>query len=211
MPYEMTLRERFEHVTLRLPRNAIRSLSDDLSSVIGKPVRAGTLGGELVGRLLTSIAGRMDELPLDVTFVYAESVVDIIVHAIADEVASDSRRMRSTKGYTLAQVKQYILNNLHRDDLSLAGMANKIGVSQRHINRLFQAEGTSTGQWIKNMRLARCAAALVDSESISIPISQIAFSIGFSDISHFCKDFKRRYKLTPSEYRKKFNGGTRVQ
>ena len=207
MPYEMTLCEPFEHITLRLPRNALRGLSHDLCKVIGKPVRARTLGGELVGGLLASIVHRIGNLPLDTTFVYAESVVDMIVHAIANELTSESGRPRSVKGYTLAQAKQYILNNLHRDDLSLAMISDNIGVSQRHINRIFHTEGVSTGQWIKNMRLERCAAALVDSESISTPIGQIAFSAGFGDISHFCRDFKRRYKLTPSQYRKKFNAG----
>ena len=211
MPYAMTLCERFEHVTLRLPRDAMSGLKDELSHVIGKPVRAHTLGGELVGQLIGSIVGRIKRLPLDATFAYADSVVELIFRAIANEVAGTSRRNRSGRVDTLARAKQYIRHKLDRDDLNLTAIARAVGVSPRHVNRLFQAEGSSTGQWIKRMRLERCAVALVDSESIATPVSQIAFNAGFSDISHFCKDFKRRYGLTPRQYRRKFSARAAMQ
>lgn len=205
LPYEMTLRDRFEHITLRLPRNAFRSLSNSLPEIVGPPVRARTFGGELVGKLLTATVRRIPNLPPRATYVYAESVADLIVHAIAQEIAGCPRQLRPTKGYTLAQAKQFILDNLHRDDLSLKMISDRIGVSPRQINRLFHAEGTSTGQWTKSMRLERCAATLIDSESVSIALSQVAFDAGFNDISHFCRDFKRRYGLSPGQYRRKFN------
>ena len=205
LPYEMTLCDRFEHLTLRLPRSAFLSLSNSLAEIVGPPVRAQTFGGELVGRLLTATVRRIPNLPPRATYVYAESVADLIVHAIAQEVAGCPRQLRPTRGYTLAQAKQFILDNLHRDDLSLRMISDRVGVSARQINRLFRAEGTSTGQWIKGMRLERCAATLVDSESISIALSQVAFDAGFNDISHFCRDFKHRYGLSPGQYRRKFN------
>ncbi len=205
LPYEMTLGDGFEHVTLRLPRSALRSLSNSLADVVGKPVRAGTFGGELVGRLLTATARRIPGLPPRTTYVYAESIADLIVHAIAQELANCPRQLRPTKGYTLALAKQFILDNLHRDDLSLKMISDRVGVSARQINRLFRAEGISAGQWIKGMRLERCAATLVDSESMPVALSQVAFDAGFSDISHFCRDFKRRYGLSPGRYRRKFN------
>lgn len=205
LPYEMALCDRFEHITLRLPRSALRSLSNSLAEIVGKPVRSQTFGGELVGRLLTATVRRIPNLPPRATYAYAESIADLIVHAIVQEVASCPRQLRPTKGYTLAQAKQFILDNLHRDDLSLRMIGDRIGVSPRQVNRLFRAEGTSTGQWIKGMRLERCAATLIDSESVSIALSQVAFDAGFNDISHFCRDFKRRYGLSPGQYRRKFN------
>ena len=44
-------------------------------------------GGELVGQLIGSIVGRIKRLPLDATFAYADSVVELIFRAIANEVA----------------------------------------------------------------------------------------------------------------------------
>lgn len=206
LPYEMVLCDRFEHVTLRLPRSALRSVSDSFSQIFGRPVRARTLGGELVGKLLTAIVHRISNLPPRTTYAYAESIVDLIAHAIAQELTDCARQLRPTRGYALAQTKQFILDNLHRENLSLKMISDRIGISTRQINRLFHAEGVSTGQWIKNMRLERCAATLVDSESMATAIGQVAFDTGFSDLSHFCRDFKRHYGLSPGQYRRQFNG-----
>lgn len=205
LPYEMILREPFEHVTLRLPRESIESVSDNLLEVIGRPVKASTFGGELVGGMMKSIVDCIDSLPIEITFSYSESIADLISHAILEKSSYAHSRIRRGKGHTLARAKQYILNNLTNDDLNLSEISSKVGVSPRQINRLFEGEGISTSRWIKNMRLDKCAATLIDSTSRDVPISQVAYNAGFSDISHFCRDFKAKFKLTPSEYRRKFN------
>ena len=41
---------------------------------------------------------------------------------------------------------------------------------------------------------------------MAMAISQVAFDTGFGGLSHFCRDFKRRYGLSPGQYRRQFNG-----
>jgi AraC-like DNA-binding protein len=47
------------------------------------------------------------------------------------------------------------------------------------------------------MRLRRAAALL---ETGEFTVSEVAYQVGFLDMSHFSASFKKQYQLTPSQY-----------
>ena len=51
---------------------------------------------------------------------------------------------------------------------------------------------------IRELRLEK-AAALISGGGVSV--SEVAWKVGFKDVSHFSKRFRARYRVTPSEYR----------
>ena len=50
-------------------------------------------------------------------------------------------------------------------------------------------------------RLARAHRMLTDPRHVGRPVSAIAFDVGFGDLSHFNRTFRRRYGATPSDVR----------
>ena len=55
------------------------------------------------------------------------------------------------------------------------------------------------------MRLKRAAEML---ENLEISISEIAFFVGFYDVSHFYRVFLSKYGMTPQKYRKENYGSS---
>lgn len=55
------------------------------------------------------------------------------------------------------------------------------------------------------MRLPRAADLI---RAGDLPLSQIAFAIGFSDQAHFTRSFKQHFGCTPSGYRDRQEGET---
>ena len=102
-------------------------------------------------------------------------------------------------GARLALVKEHIARNLTDPELDIAAVARRQGVTPRYVQRLFEREGTSFGQFLRDSRLdfARDALAAGDRRTISA----IAFDAGFGDLSHFNKAFRRRFGTTPSDVR----------
>ncbi len=90
-----------------------------------------------------------------------------------------------------------------RTDLShawtVSEMAAVIGVSSSQLRRLFAHHfGATPRQRLCNLRLEAAARLLADP---GIRIKEIQLRVGIADASHFCRDFRERFGVSPSEYR----------
>ena len=55
-------------------------------------------------------------------------------------------------------------------------------------------------EFVNDIRLKRAEQILSEKK---INISEVAYSVGFNDLSYFGKCFKRKYSISPSEYNQK--------
>jgi AraC-like DNA-binding protein len=82
----------------------------------------------------------------------------------------------------------------------VAEMARSAGLGQSQFHALFRA---TTGQSPKQYRLSQLLDRAVDRlVASSDPISEIAYSLGYQNVSSFNRLFRRRFGVTPSEFRK---------
>lgn len=98
-------------------------------------------------------------------------------------------------------LKEHILSNLKKQN-SVEEMAVSVDISSSHLHRLFKAEtGISLAHYIREARLEKARELL---EATFKRIKEIRFEVGIRDQSHFVRDFKAKYGVTPSEYRKQY-------
>ena len=96
---------------------------------------------------------------------------------------------------------KYVENN-YMEKISIADMAKEAGLSQSHFMKFFKnTMGTSFIDYLNDYRLTMVSRLLVSSES---SILDIAAESGFDNLSYFNRMFKKRFGMTPREYRKKF-------
>jgi AraC-like DNA-binding protein len=90
----------------------------------------------------------------------------------------------------------------YSEPLSNKDMAKMAGMSLRAFERKFQGEFHATPQhYLRRLRLRMASRALVNTNQ---PISQVAQSCGFSDQSHFTREFRSHFGSTPREYRLRY-------
>lgn len=100
----------------------------------------------------------------------------------------------------LNTVLQYIGLN-YQEPITVAQLAAMTHVSESRFGHLFKENvGMSPLNYINEYRLKKALHLLQQKE---FNISEIAMEVGFSDINHFGRQFKRYYQCTPSEYIKK--------
>jgi AraC-like DNA-binding protein len=84
---------------------------------------------------------------------------------------------------------------------SLQTLAEHAGLSRFHFVRMFSAVvGQSPNQYLINTRMRAAAERLTTTAS---PITQIAFDVGFNDISHFYACFREAFSCTPLQWRRR--------
>ncbi|MEX2371696.1 MAG: two-component regulator propeller domain-containing protein [Bacteroidales bacterium] len=88
--------------------------------------------------------------------------------------------------------------NMSDYDLDIEGFARKVGVSRMQLYRKLHALTNMTvKEFIRHIRLKRATQLLVQHK---LNISEIAYEVGFKDLSHFRKCFKREYGMSAKEY-----------
>ena len=86
------------------------------------------------------------------------------------------------------------------EPLSCAALARRLKVTPRRLQRLFRRELAGTpSQHYRNLRLAKAHALL---QQTDLPVTEVAFSAGFSSPAHFSRLYRRRFGRPPSADRK---------
>jgi YesN/AraC family two-component response regulator len=86
-----------------------------------------------------------------------------------------------------------------RQEPSLSEMAQVVNLSPSRLRYLFKKEtGTAPGHYLRTFRLERAKVLL---ETTFLSVKEIIGSIGVNDQSHFIREFKKSYGLTPAQYR----------
>jgi AraC family transcriptional regulator of adaptative response / DNA-3-methyladenine glycosylase II len=83
---------------------------------------------------------------------------------------------------------------------SIEELANELGVTSRHLRRVFESElGVTPVQFAQTQRLLLAKRLLTDTP---MPITQVAMASGFASLRRFNALFVERYRLNPSQLRK---------
>lgn len=112
------------------------------------------------------------------------------------------RLSRNWRNYRQVQSAVDEVNARFSDpSLTMQSLADKLSMSPAHFSRSFKAEtGTTFVQLVTQLRLERARELLADPEST---MTEAARGSGFADYPHFAKAFKRRFGVSPTEYRKR--------
>jgi AraC-like DNA-binding protein len=95
-----------------------------------------------------------------------------------------------------------------REEITLEAIAAQAGLSPFHFLRLFSAViGVSPHQYLVRARLREAARLLCDADR---PITNIAYDVGFGDLSNFVRSFGRAAGVSPRAYRKASAGDRKI-
>ena len=111
---------------------------------------------------------------------------------------SPNVEVRSADEKFLLKVRDAILSRLSDEQLSVESLADEIGLSRSQLFRKISAlTGASVNELIRTFRLQRAAQLIEQNWG---PVTQVAYEVGFSNLSYFSKAFKEKYGVLPPEY-----------
>jgi len=107
------------------------------------------------------------------------------------------RRDEERKIAFIVKFSQYLESNFHRQNLTVKNVANELGVSSRDLNRKCRLFLNSTSkEFLDGFRINEAIQLVQQGNALG----NIAFDIGYSSHVSFCRNFKKRFGCSPSNY-----------
>jgi AraC-like DNA-binding protein len=185
-----------------LSRQRLAPMVPGLEDAFMRPVPRDTEALQLLTRYVGLFDDQQSLATPELRSLVVNHVYDLVALALgATRDAAAISNGRGVRAARLHAIKTEILNSLNRHELSLAGLAARHRVTPRHVQMLFESDGTTFSRFLLDQRLA-CAHRMLSNPLLSErTISTIAYEAGFDDLSHFNRAFRRRYGETPSDVR----------
>lgn len=118
----------------------------------------------------------------------------------------DQQSIASTSSDSIFAAIEYIHSN-YTKNITMQQVASFVGLTPTYFCSKFHKEiGQSFKQYLRELQLNHAATLLQISDN---SISNICSACGINSMTHFLKDFKAFYGMTPTQYRNKFRQGIR--
>ena len=120
------------------------------------------------------------------------------------EVEPEELTITTLDEQLLQKAVSVVSEHMHEPDFNVDQLASILGIHRTGLNRKLQfITGKRPILFIRSLRLKR-ARQLMDADP-SLPISQVAYKVGFNNPKLFAKHFSEEYGCLPSEYKSKNN------
>jgi AraC-like DNA-binding protein len=126
-------------------------------------------------------------------------LLDLLSHA--ERFVADAPLAHARAPVQLSMMLDHADRHFTDPRFNAAALARKFGCSVRYVHKLFSTTGRSVGEHVNDRRILASARHLLDPSCRRMTIAEIAFAVGFNDISYFNRLFRRCNGLSPREFR----------
>jgi AraC-like DNA-binding protein len=180
---------------------ALKSLVAHPEDLSNRSLRSGS-ALNLLKRYLRSLASVKKPLSSELASTVGVHLLDLVAATLGP--STEAAKIVSERGVKAARLQAILAEVARRfgeTNFSLDDVAAALGISRRYVQKLLDGTGKSFTEHLAECRLERAFAMLTDPHHLHSAIIDIAFEVGFGDVSHFNRTFRRRFGETPSDIR----------
>jgi len=199
--YEIVFPGANRMLVLGIPDAQLRRQIACPESLVAVPVRAGSGVAGLMSRFLRGfwVACHQDLDP-DAAARVTVAILDLLGATYADVPRAPCERSAVATAQRI-RIINHIEARLHDPELTPTRVAESCRITPRYLHHLFAASEETVGRYLLRRRLEECARALVSQVQLGRTVAAIAFDYGFNSPTHFGRVFRRKFGMTPREYR----------
>jgi AraC-like DNA-binding protein len=199
--YELSSEPGHQLLMLRIPLSDLRgrlvTVEDHISRRF-EPNRA-------LSRLLVDLIKGVSESFADKDPPNSEALATEIIGFIALTIESEDRGaavdVRNGRYQLRRRIFEFIEKNLNDEGLSPRMIAQSMRISMSYLYSLFSDDNTTITQFVREKRLQRAYEVLVADTRGHRTVSEIAYEVGFKNVSHFSRSFSRHFGIAPRDAR----------
>ena len=197
-PYQVSFTESNHMFCIKTPTAALVQRLGDVDALICRPISGASGAGAMLSSFLASLWTQIDHAE-DASWGETVSEVILDLMTLAYRPLSEGAGPVTGRMQWMAKARSFIDAHICDPEIGTAAIATAIGVSPRYVQMLFAADGTTPSAFIQDQRLKLAAERLRRPDAPCI--TEVAMAVGFNDLTHFGRAFRRRYAVAPREYR----------
>ncbi len=196
-PYLFGFKHTMRQIILELPESDLTQLRlPQLNEPLKIHAQQG--GQRVLMRALATLSRRFVAQPEPSQFASTRMLINEMLIDLIHTHHQQSASSALSTLYVLT-ASQFIAEQLGHLTLTNAQVAAAVGLTERHLQRVFQQhKQCSVQEYIKEQRLQRAAWLLQQPRNTTKTLSQMAFEAGFNSQAHFSRQFKQRFGQSPS-------------
>jgi AraC family transcriptional activator of tynA and feaB len=188
--------------SLYLSASAVRALVPDIDHLTALPIRGDHPAAAIFRSAADELVARAATLEESVADGLSEALPYLLAPALACLGPANGQAMSGRlRQLHRRRITQFVRDHLADPKLDVHTIAQGVDLSPRHLYELFSDEALPLMKWVWSERLDHCRRDLLQPKLKRRTVGEIAYSWGFSDVSHFSRAFKQRFGLTPRDCR----------
>jgi AraC-like DNA-binding protein len=186
-------------INLRLSRDSLAPHVANLDDLVAQPIPKDDRILELLVGYATMLNQQSELAMAELRGLVAGHMHDMA--ALLLRGRNPGQHQQGQRAARLAAIKRGVLERIGPLRFTIADIAQSQQISESYVRQLFAETGTTFTDFVLAERLARAHRMLTNPLFRQRDVSTIAYDVGFGDVSHFNRSFRRRYGATPSEIR----------
>jgi AraC-like DNA-binding protein len=187
---------------LRIPRHELTSICREAEDKLSKPLVGNPRLREVVAAYFSLCASASESLDVVGQHTMARHMTELVGLLLRTE--TNDALPEPQDGYGTARlqlIQAQVLKRLGDHDLKIDSIARQAGLAPKQVQRLFGPTGLTFSEFLLEQRLLLAHRMLSGIGHRREKVSTIAHDAGFGDLSYFNRTFRKRFGMTPSEWR----------
>lgn len=202
--FDHDLEGKIENITIIFPHTLLTGLLQSLPETKQylEPITILKTALSFEGHTLEAIQELMFKMRLQDDFEQLQSLLCIFrkIGLTQEAQVVSSTKIKNSHDSRLEEISRYIIHN-YQKKITLDEMARFTGMNRSSFCTFFKKEKGTT--FFHELNTYRLQCACLQLKETDESVADIGYNVGFNDIPYFNRIFRRRYKLSPGEYRKK--------
>ena len=193
----------FDFFLLDLPAKLLLERVAHAYDLVAQPLNAGPQAAahlkRYIGILPDLTRGEMDASLADHIGGTLIDLVALVLGANGD--SAELARMRGLRAARIEEIVAFIRKNFADPSFSTAHVARRLSLTPRYVNDLLQETGLGFAERVTELRLQTARKMLADRSKDRMKVIDIAYAVGFNEVSYFNRRFRQRFGEKPSQSR----------
>jgi AraC-like DNA-binding protein len=200
--YELSSDKNTRLLLVRLPAAELRGRLVSVDDHISRRFKPNEQMTRLLAGMIRSVAELFIDAPPPNPQALATEIISFVALTIGSEDRGAATDVRNARYHLRRRIVDFIESHLSDQTLSPKKIAASSRISLSYLYSLFNDNETTVGQFVQTRRLQRAYEVLVADPRGHRTVSEVAYEVGFKNVSHFSRSFSRHFKIAPRDVRK---------
>ena len=110
----------------------------------------------------------------------------------------EEKKVKGNDELLMERIMKVVNEHLSDSDFNVDVLTREVGISRAQLHRkMKEMTGLPVSEFIRNIRLEQAVRLLKEQK---INVTQVAYTVGFSNLAHFSTVFRKQFGISPTEY-----------